>query len=288
MRQVSSLAISDSGSDAGGTHSDDHWGAVSTAVWILDGATALSRERLFPAAPSDAHWFVSVVDSELRNADWSTATRPLLQSVMERVHRRFHLEAVAPMEQVSLWPVASFALIRACEGRVEFVNLGDCRILWRPPDGRAVQSFGSSRLTELDGNVVREIERLHREGYTSNEVVRQAVLPTIKANRKLKNTPEGYWVLDVTGEGVAHAQATMVGATDVETALLCTDGYYRLVDTYRKRTDQSLLSDSIAIGVSAMIRELREIERMDEDCLEFPRIKPSDDATGVLVRVQGD
>jgi hypothetical protein len=31
-----------------------------------------------------------------------------------------------------------------------------------------------------------------------------------------------------------------------------------------------------------MIRELREIERMDEQCLKFPRMKPSDDATGVL------
>jgi Protein phosphatase 2C len=288
MRQVSSLAISDSGSDAGGSYNDDCWGSVSTAVWILDGATALSKERLFPAAPSDAQWFVSAVDSELRNADWSQATRPLLQSVMQRVRHRFDREAVGRMEQVSLWPLASFALVRVCEEGVEFANLGDCRILWRPPDGRVVKSFGSSRVTELDGNVVKEIERLHREGYTSHELVRQAIVPMIEANRKLKNTPEGYWILDVSGEGVSQLQATVVEPADVETVLLCTDGYYRLVDTYHTRTDQSLLSDSVNSGVSAMIRELREIERMDAQCLKYPRMKTSDDATGVLVLAKGD
>jgi Protein phosphatase 2C len=288
MRQVSSLAISDSGSDAGGSYNDDCWGSVSTAVWILDGATGLSKERLFPSAPSDAQWFVSAVDSELRNADWSKGTTPLLQSVMQRVHHRFHREAVGRIEQVSLWPLASFALTRVCEGRVEFANLGDCRILWRPPDGRAVKSFGSSRVTELDANVVKEIERLHRQGYTSHELVRRAVVPMIEANRKLKNTPEGYWILDVSGEGVAHLQTTIADAADVETILLCTDGYYRLVDTYHRWTDQSLLSDSVHNGVSAMIRELREIERLDEQCLKFPRMKPSDDATGILAFAKSD
>ena len=288
MRQVSSLAIRDSRSDAGGSYNDDCWGAVSTAVWILDGATGLSKERLFPAAPSDAQWFASAVDSELRNSDWSKATRPLLQSAMQRVRHRFHREAVGRIEQVSLWPLASFALIRICEGGIEFANLGDCRILWSPPDGRAVKSFGSSRVTELDGNVVKEIERLHHEGYTNHELVRQAIVPMIEANRKLKNTLEGYWILDVSGEGIPHLQTTVVDAADVETVLLCTDGYYRLVDTYHRRTDQSLLSDSVNDGVSAMIRELREIERMDEECLEFPRMKPSDDATGVLAFAKCD
>jgi hypothetical protein len=192
------------------------------------------------------------------------------------------------IEQVSLWPLASFALIRIREGRIELANLGDCRILWKPPDGRAVKSFGSSRVTELDGNVVKEIERLHREGYTSRELVRQAIVPMIEANRKLKNTPEGYWILDVSGEGVSHLQTTVLDAADVETVLLCTDGYYRLVDTYHRRTDQSLLSDSVNNGVSAMIRELREIERMDEQCLKFPRMKPTDDATGVLAFAKCD
>jgi len=288
MRQVSSLAISDSGSDASGTYNDDCWGSVSTAVWILDGATALSQDRLFPAAPSDAHWFVNAVDFELRHSDWSKATRPLLRSVMQRVGRRFHLEAVERIEQVSLWPLASFALIRVYGGRIEFANLGDCRILWRSSKARTVKSFGSSRVTELDGKVIKEIDRLHREGYKSHALVRNAILPMIEAHRKLKNTPQGYWILDVSGKGISHLQTTTVEAADVERVLLCTDGYYRCVDTYHRRTDQSLLSDSVNNGISAMIRELREIERTDEQCLKFPRMKPLDDATGVLVFAKCD
>ena len=285
MRQVLSFAISDSGSAAGGTHNDDCWGSVGTAVWILDGATDLTKERLFPAALSDAQWFANAVDSELRNADWSKATIPLLQSVMQRVLRRFHLEAVGRIDRPSLWPSAGFALVRAWGDHIEFINLGDCRVLWKRSDSGAVRAFGSSRVTELDGRVVQEIKRLHREGHTNKDVVRKAIAPMIEAHRKLKNSPEGYWILDASGEGVVHAQTLLIEAADVETILLCTDGYYRLVDTYQQRTDQSLLLASLDIGVSAMIHEIRNIERMDEHCLKFPRIKPSDDATAVLASV---
>jgi serine/threonine protein phosphatase PrpC len=285
MKPTLSFDVEDSGSEPGTVHNDDCWGSVATAVWILDGATGLSKKRLLPSASTDAQWFVRAVDIELRNADWSEPTETLLRSALQRVNGRFRNEARGTLEQ-ALWPFASFALIRALNDHIEFVNLGDCRILWKRRDFGGVKSFGSSRVTELDSNVVNEIKRLHRGGTINNEVVWEIISPIIQANRDLKNRPGGYWILDIAGDGLGHLQKMELDPSDIDKVLLCTDGYYRLVDTYLTRTVDSLLEDSMGLGIAGTIRSIREIERADDRCLSFPRIKSSDDATGVLVVVR--
>src|SRR6185437_10064785 len=278
MQRTPSFRIEDSGSDPGSINNDDCWGSVASAVWILDGATGLSKERLLQSADSDAQWFVQAVDAELRNADWSVPTGQLLRGALRRVFERFRSESREGSEP-TLWPFASFALIREFDDRIELVNLGDCRILWKKRSSDEVQSFGSSRVTELDAGVVREIKRLHSEGITDNADIWKAIAPIIQTNRNSKNRPGGYWILDLTGEGLDHLQTMQIGPSDVDKVLLCTDGYYRLVDTYAKRTDKSLFDNSVGKGIANSIRSIREIERSDDRCLAFPRIKSSDDAT---------
>jgi len=285
MQRTPTFHIEDSSSDPGSINNDDCWGSVARAVWILDGATGLSKERLLQSADSDAQWFVQAVDAELRNADWSAPTGQLLRGAMRGVFDRFRLESREGSEP-TLWPFASFALIREIDDHIELVKLGDCRILWRKRRSGDVQSFGSSRVTELDAGVVREIKRLHRDGITDNADIWKAIAPVIQANRNLKNRPGGYWILDLTGEGLGHLQTMQIDPSDVDKALLCTDGYYQLVDTYAERTDESLFDNSVDKGIASLIQSIREIERTDDRCLMFPRIKPSDDATGVLAVVR--
>jgi hypothetical protein len=285
MNDKPSFTIIDSASDPGGICNDDCWGSTASAVWVLDGATGLSKERLFPAAPSDAQWFVTAVDNALRGADWSMPTKLVLQNALQGVLDRLRREAIRPLERMSMWPSASFVLARVDSDFIEFVNLGDCRILWKSSVTGAVNSFGWSRVTELDASVVKEIQRLHSEGETSNDVVWRTIVPMIEANRRLRNAPGGYWIMDATGTGLEHLQFSRVKASEIESILLCTDGYYRLVDTYGKRNDRTLLDDSYTGGVRRAIQEIRDIERADTQCVMYPRIKASDDATGVMASV---
>jgi Protein phosphatase 2C len=283
-----SFIVEDSGSNPGSEHNDDCWGATGPAVWILDGATGLGKERLLRTAETDAQWFVKAVDSELRAADWTQPTEALLRSVMRNVAARFHDEAVGLVDQAALWPFASFAMVRMLADQIEFINLGDCRILWKMMGFDEVSAFGWSRVTRLDHEVVAEITKLHLAGQTDNEVVRRAIGPKIQANRAKKNRPGGYWILDVPGEGLPYLQTMRLEAATVQCVLLCTDGYYRAVDTYQLQTDQSLVEQSAKIGIGQMVQMIRTSERSDERCLKFPRIKPSDDATCVLLSVGGN
>jgi hypothetical protein len=66
--------------------------------------------------------------------------------------------------------------------------------------------------------------------------------------------------------------------------LLATDGLMRLVEVYGAYDADGLVAAAADKGLAALLRELRGIEAADAGCARFPRIKPSDDATGVLLR----
>ena len=66
--------------------------------------------------------------------------------------------------------------------------------------------------------------------------------------------------------------------------LLTSDGFSALVDLYRRYDADALLDRAAAAGLPALVAEARRIEREeDPDGMRFPRFKPSDDATGVLL-----
>jgi serine/threonine protein phosphatase PrpC len=221
----------------------------------------------------------------LRTADWGQSTAGLLSSVMRKVATRFRDEAAGAAGEAVWWPFASFAMVRLLGDQIEFSNLGDCRILWKRAGYDEVFAFGWSRVTRLDGEVVAQIKELHGAGQTDNEEIWQAIGPMIQANRSLKNRPGGYWILDLPGEGLPYLQTMRIEVADVERILLCTDGYYRAVDTYHLQKDHSLVEQSLSLGVDQMISAIRACEREDGRCLKIPRIKVSDDATCVLVGV---
>lgn len=68
-------------------------------------------------------------------------------------------------------------------------------------------------------------------------------------------------------------------------ALLMSDGFYRLVDTFSAYRDDATLF-AVALqpkGLTTLLAELRAREDADPECIAHPRLKPKDDATALLV-----
>ncbi|WP_332773227.1 hypothetical protein [Phenylobacterium sp.] len=268
--------------EPGAVANEDIWGEGGGAAWIMDGATGVSSRRHLPGA-SDAAWFVGQSHIALgRHFAAGGSLDEIFQAVVEEVavaaRATCDIEAMAPHER----PSASLAAIRASEQGLELANLGDCTLLWRTVGGKACR-FGSSAVAALDGRLHARIAQDLSEG-KSIEQARLAAGDLARHHRTLMNRPDGYWIFDISGDGVAHIQTETVVVTDAVEVLLMTDGFYRLVDTYGRYGDDELFDAAAYRGLSALYGELRAIEADDMDCRTYLRGKSRDDATAVMLR----
>lgn len=276
------LAIVDALSEPAVQINEDAWGHADGAVWLLDGATGVAPGPLIES-PSDAAWFAREVSQRLASA--FTPERPTIDAVLHGV--RGAAEAASrtcDLAAVPYWelPSASLVVAREVGDVLEFTNLGDSVLLWRGRGGAAARFGAADELGRLEEGLHRVLDNALAAGHG-----RQAGLDRARAlareNRKLMNRPEGYWILDLSGEGLSQAQIQACPEAGSVNLLLMTDGFSRLVDVYNAYDWDGLMDRAVHAGLAALYEELRAIEAQDEDCVRHQRFKGRDDATAVLL-----
>jgi len=274
------VAVVDAICEPSGAVNEDRWGALDQSAWVLDGSTGLAREHVLPG-PSDALWLMERVDLGLRvdgRADEASSLSAALRPILAEAHAEFTRVALRRDAEPADMPCGSLAMLRVEDGVAEMSSLGDCRILHG--DGHV---FGTSGVTALDERLVQEVVALQRQGVPHREIW-QRLLPMTRRHRALMNRPERYWTTDLSGRGLDHIEIERVPARPGDHFLLMSDGFYRLVDTYRRYVYPTLM-EVAQRGLAPLLLELRDIEADDPECRKYPRLKPRDDATAVLVRV---
>jgi hypothetical protein len=276
----------DAVSQAGTLANEDRATATAGAAWVLDGATGLSPQRLFPG-PSDPAWFAAAADALLarltRERDDGAA---LLQSLVTALHDACAAAALVPLADTDIeLPSASLAAAQFVGGEIEFIMLGDCKLLLRQVDGR-VEAFDQSSVAPFDAKAVAALRAIQAGGETVLSRITPMLTPLLRENRGWKNRPGGYGVLTADRACLAFVETARRPAADATHLLLATDGFYRLVDTYAMLTAGELMQAALERGLAPLYAELRRLEDGDPECLAFPRLKARDDATAVLVGVR--
>jgi serine/threonine protein phosphatase PrpC len=272
--------------EAGDKVNDDRGSALAASAWVLDGTTGLSAERLFPGA-SDAAWFAETADALLhRLAPAAADGATLLQDLVRELHEECQRSALGALDGADVdMPAASLALARLDGATLETVMLGDCKILLCRQDG-TVAALDHSGVAPFDAKVVAALTALQRAGETDLRKLKPRLARIIRDNRRWKNRPGGYGVLADDPACLAFAETAQWPVADITYVLLASDGFYRLVDTYRVMTPLELMAAALSQGVPPLYRQLRQIEDADPDCVAHPRIKPRDDATALLLRLE--
>ena len=269
-----------------GRTNEDVAGFSSTATWVLDGATGLGDEPLL-AEDSDAAWLARTFDVRLRaEADRADRSLPeIFGALIGDVAAEFAAKVRRPPAGRYEVPSAGMAMVRLRRGVLEYARLGDCRAIISA--GGRVVTTGDSPLHHLDAAVVRRMREVRSASPSlASEEVFRAVLGEMRAIRTLMmNTEGGYWVL---GTDPAAALRMEVGTVPLDAAggvwgLLVSDGFYRLVDTVGLVRDPAALLDAARKDrLGGLVAALRAREGSDPECVAYPRIKPSDDATALL------
>lgn len=179
-------------------------------------------------------------------------------------------------------PSASGLIVRVGSARLHYVGVGDCTLL-------AETRHGFRRLVtdERDAGapwVAQAVAAFHAGSMQATVAEARAHLwPRLRAARAKMNEPDGYGVLSITPTPARFVTSGSFEPAAGGHVLLASDGLMRLADVYRRHTAEELLAAARG-GLDALVAELRGIEHGDAGCRRFPRVKASDDATGVLLR----
>jgi len=262
---------------------EDGCGTGLHSAWVLDGASGVVRRqrRRGERVESDVSWFVQRVSQALAalppDAPLAESLRPALRDIEAQLRLAWR---IAPVSEER--PSASLVHVRLRGTVAELTNLGDCCLLYRV-DGGPVQRFGSTPLATLEQALLQRLAALRRhDPLRPASELAMRLMPVVREMRRQMNQPGGYPILDPSGEGLADTQQAQVSFQHRFEALLMSDGLYRLVDVFASRDDASLFEQAAQPGgLSALLDELRGIERADCECSRWPRMKVHDDATGL-------
>jgi hypothetical protein len=264
----------------------DWLGAAADTVVLLDGA-APQHPHPVSGFANDAVWlvrrFVEIFTNERGDvASGGASVAERVESARSELAREYRsLCAAAGFAPVEA-PFACLALAHEAGSRLELLNMGDLTLLLQRTNG-AIERFGDSAVRTLDREALGSLEREIAAGTASHGERVANVWPQIQRNRRLRNVLAGYDVLDPHVSCEGRMQRCCVQRSSVRSFLMLSDGFYRLVDTYRVYTDASLFQAVERSGLSTLLRELRSIEAEDAHCVRYPRFKQHDDATALWI-----
>ncbi|MGD9785231.1 MAG: protein phosphatase 2C domain-containing protein [Hyphomicrobiaceae bacterium] len=283
------MRVLDRATAASGAVNEDRAGASGRLAWVIDGATDI-LDRPLTAAASDASWIAGQLDhalSELHAAVRSHSDLVALPAQLS-ARMRHELSACASRMPAAAYenPSAAGIVLAHFGDHLGYVQLGDCSLL--VADASGVRRFGPSDERAGDAQLASAIEEQSRRmaerdgGMLAEMQLRHAMLPTLRAARSHMNREGGYAILSIEPPPPALVlSGTFTPHGDCR-LLLASDGLMRLVDVFHRYDDAKLMAAATAKGLAPLIAELREIEH-DESALARPRIKRSDDATGLLI-----
>jgi serine/threonine protein phosphatase PrpC len=265
---------------------EDALGATGTIAFVLDGVTGLADSPLL-SGKSDAAWVAAVArDLFLEHGPGRAGDlRALIKIVTEGIVERFERERIRiPAERYEL-PWTTLSIIGITPGLLHIAYLGDSRVIVETSGGE-IHNFGTNPTrTAFEQRLSARVAAQSKSTGLGSEASRALVLPELRRARNTVNTTNGYWLLGADPQAAAHAGATSLALSGPATVLLTTDGFYALKDDYERFDDRDLIATSQTLGLAEMGVQLRRIENDDPDGQRFPRMKKSDDATALLVRV---
>ena len=142
-----------------------------------------------------------------------------------------------------------------------------------------VRQIEDETLEELDGRAVALMaERAAGRDLTAPEK-RSLVSDVVLANRRLRNSEGGYWCLDPTGSGLAHARRLTLPRREVVVVAGMSDGLFRAFGQYGMARLEDELAGLTPRSVRRLVARMRELEASDPLLERFPRLKVGDDAS---------
>jgi hypothetical protein len=268
---------------AGGAINEDAAFAGPDWFIVLDGSSGLNG-RQATSGPSDAAWFVGSIGRQFAGelgrdpcASLDTLLRRTVRATWEHYQSATKGVAIDRVDQ----PSASVIAVRRTDRRLDYLLLGDGGMVVKSEGAASVLQDG--RVAAFDKMVLAELRSVLPG--KSHAAAMAEIRPALLKNRAMKNTPEGYGVLELAEDCLAMARTGSLPVGDTGTVMAFTDGFAALVDPFGAVADYPALLELVSqTGLAGAEQSLLRAAQADPDCRDFPRFKRLDDYTCVVAR----
>jgi serine/threonine protein phosphatase PrpC len=279
--------VSSAGLDC--AENDDCAGSIETdaglCAWVIDGATNVAGRDYLRAGRGDVAWYASALSKRLQaNAPSGLALPELHAAAVRDVaedYRELRRQLRAPPPFYAQ-PMAALTMVRVSDGRAELYELGDCPAFALGGDGRVRRLTTHEDSEEADESRTRVTAAQRTVGYAPKAVWTDR-LPSLRRAREVSMSANPLRVSTPIADAAFGGFSASFDLAGVAALVLMSDGFERFAAKYALGDDAEMVRRSIEEGPDAPLAALRAVEMADPDCRRFPRLKPSDDATCVVI-----
>ena len=279
--------VSSAGLDS--AENDDCAGFVETpaglCAWVIDGASNIAGREYLSAGRGDAAWYAHALSKRLAaNAANGAALTDLHAAAVRDVaedYRALRSLLRAPPPAYAQ-PMAAVTLVRVSDGRAELFELGDCPAFMLGADDRVRRLTAHAASEEADESRTRVKAAQRSVGYAPKAVWADR-LPSLRKRRAEQLAERPLRVSTPVLDAAFGGYSASFGLDVAQALVLMSDGFERFAVKYELGGDAEMIRRAVDEGPAALLAALRAVETADPDCRRFPRLKPSDDATCLVI-----
>ncbi|SHJ40085.1 hypothetical protein SAMN02745163_01872 [Clostridium cavendishii DSM 21758] len=272
------LIINKSLTNEGNAFNEDIFGFNENSAWLLDGSTGLNKIKV-TNSDTDAKWFVNKWNSYLKEALLEDG--PLLDilkigiDTIKKEYMKF--SGTNSLDKVD-YPSSTITIIRKLDNHLEYFILGDSPLIYSY--NNELRLIQDSNIERLDDEAKEKILRISMENNLDYLDAKKANEDILIKNRYLKNTNNGYWILEFDKNAIDNGIYNKIELKDKFEFFILSDGFSRYYDTLDLANNyKDFFYKAKKENVNELLEKLRNRELIDLNCNVYPRFKVSDDAT---------
>lgn len=261
----------------GVAESEDRIVVLPNAVVLLDGATRLEPGR------HTGGWYAERLGDRLRRqltAEPDVDLAELLAAAISQVAADHDLE---PGQA----PSSTVALLRWDEERVDALVLADSPIVAFTVGDVHVLSDNRLANLAIPRRTNYRDQLRHGTGFTPTHT--EALKASAAEVAQWRNRQGGFWVAEADPDAAKQAMRATWLRDQVQAIVMASDGVSCGVDDYGVFADWTALYDqAVQDGLHTVLDAVRKAEESDPDGRKWPRPKPHDDQSLVVVHFDDD
>ena len=257
-----------------------------TDILVLDGASSVADTNYIDSVGGDVSWFVAQFCVALQQVIARDRTQHDSVAMALQRLRALFIDTTAGAEiPAYAYPIAALSWLRVTQAdgatMLQAYCVGDCKAIIRLADGSVVDI--DPYVNPQEQLLQAEMARLIEQGITDAAARKAALMPMLRERRVFLNAAPAPTVLCLAPRGALVAREYAMALSPSATLLAMTDGFYRLVDTYRLHTVEQLARLCVDDGLASVHHSLRAFEAQ-QGAAGGLSIKRADDASAVLAR----